>query len=394
MHTTENLNEKSIVHVGRYHRKDDIRIFCKECSVLARAGYRVSYVTSDIYGDKGQYEIDGIEVGFYHNKDLNLGIRRDILQIIMQKKKWIDGIVDYILTFNPDIVHIHEYEISFIVKPLLKRNHNIKIVYDIHEDNPRQLAEWYRRNRGELIARIAEKIIERKESRVIKKAAIVFCATDYISKLVSKYNANVHTVKNYPKADDIYCSNDDLKERKNIYCYSGGITEDRGVSLLVKNSNVIKGKFLLAGNMEKAYQDTLAEKYADMWKRNVEYKGYLTRVQVNELYSQSVVGMCTLQYQPNYINALPIKMFEYMAAGIPVVCSNFSLWKEIVEDAECGIAVDPYDERAIVEAVNRLLDDRDLAKRLGDNGQKAIREKYNWEHEASTIVKAYKNIIC
>ena len=388
----EKKKEKCIVHVGRYHRKDDIRIFCKECNSLLNAGYRVCYVTSDVYGDKGQCEVDGIQIGFYENKNFYLSFRRDILQILNQRKKWIDEVVDYILSFNPDVVHIHEYEIIFVARPLLKRNRNLKIVYDIHEDNPRQQGEWYRRNKGERTARIAEKIVECKERRVIKKSAIVFSATDYISALISPYHKNVHTVRNYPKSDDIICSNDDLKERENIYCYSGGITEDRGISLLTKNSDAIKGKFLRAGNMEKTYQDALAKEYTDKWNSNVEYKGYLTREQINGLYSQSVVGMCTLQFQPNYINALPIKMFEYMAAGIPVVCSNFPLWKKIVEDAECGIAVDPYDEKAIVEAVNLLLGDRDLAKRLGDNGQKAIREKYNWEHEAATIVNAYKNI--
>lgn len=103
--------------------------------------------------------------------------------------------------------------------------------------------------------------------------------------------------------------------------------------------------------------------------------------------------MCTLQYQPNYINALPIKLFEYMAAGIPVVVSAFPLWKQIIEDAECGLLVDPYDEKAIVEAVNRLLSDRELAKKLGDNGKRAIREKYGWEHEEKILLEAYRSIL-
>lgn len=389
----DNIQSGNVVHIGRYHRKDDIRIFCKECSSLVNEGYRVSYVTSDFYGDTEGYEENGIKVRFYHNRDLTLGIRRDIIKCIFLRKKWIDSVVDCILELEPDIIHIHEYEILCIVKRLLKRKNDIKIVYDVHEDSPRQLSDWYRRNGKKFLAFLSEKNIEYRENRFIRKASAVITATDYIHDLVIKHNNNVFTVKNYPKADDICCNNDDLKEREDIYCYSGGISEDRGVTLLIKNSDDIKGKFVLAGNMGEDYKKEIERVYKEKLRRNVVYKGYLSRHQINALYSSSVVGMCTLQYQPNYINALPIKLFEYMAAGIPVVVSAFPLWKQIIEDAECGLLVDPYDEKAIVEAVNRLLSDRELAKKLGDNGKRAIREKYGWEHEEKILLEAYRSIL-
>lgn len=389
----DSIQRKSVVHIGLYHHKDDIRIFCKECSSLVNEGYRVSYVTSDIYGDTEGYEENGVKIRFYHYKDLLIRIRRDILKCIYLRKKWINSIVDCIMELEPDIIHIHEYEILFIVKNLLKRKNDIKIIYDIHEDTPRQLSDWYRRNGMKLFVMLYEKMIEIRENSFIRKAAVVITATDYIHDLVIKQNKSVFTIKNYPKTDDICCGNDDLKERGDVYCYSGGISEDRGVTLIIKNSDDIHGKFVLAGNIEEDYRKELERIYTDKLERNVDYKGYLPRQQVNELYSSSVVGLCTLQYQPNYINALPIKLFEYMAAGIPVVVSDFPLWRQIVEDAECGILVDPYDEKAIVKAVNRLLSDRELAKKLGDNGKRVVREKYSWEHEEDILLRAYRSIL-
>lgn len=391
----------SVVHVGRYHRKDDIRIFCKECRTLSAAGYQVSYITSDIYGDKKGYIDHGIRIGFYQNEmphqkieiSLKKGILRSLARRNALKKKWIQHVVDRIFSFHPDIVHIHEYEILLIVKELLKRDPKIKIIYDIHEDNPKQQAQWYRNNKRELAALAVEKMVQWKEKQVMKKATAVITVTDYISQLVSRQHVNVFTVKNYPKADDICCVNDDLEKRESNYCYAGGVTEDRGITLLVKNSDSIEGKFWIAGNMEQSYRERLSREYPALWVQNVCYKGYLTREQVNEFYSSCVVGMCTLQFHPNYINALPIKLFEYMAAGIPVVISDFPLWRQIVEDAGCGIIVDPYDEKAITEAVNRLLSDRKLAKRMGDNGRRAVREKYSWEHEADILLKAYRSIL-
>ena len=388
---------KNIVHLGFYHNKEDIRIFCKECNTLVKAGYKVSYVTSDIYGDTKNYEANGVKVYFYshQNPARNMDIKKkQVFRKKILKREWIECIVNQIMDLKPYVLHVHEYEVLFIVKALMKENPGIKIIYDLHEDNPKHKGEWYRRNgKGEIKARVIENIVRINENQIIKKSLMVFTATDYLTKIASKYNKNVFTIKNYPKKDDIYCSNGDLKERDNNYCYSGRITEDRGISLLIKISSDIKGKFLVAGNIEEHYCDKLKKEFSDEWEHNVVYRGFLTRWQVNELYASSVVGLCILQYHPNYINALPIKLFEYMAAGIPVVCSGFPIWKQIVEEAECGITVDPYDEKMIVNAINHLLSDRELAKRMGDNGKKAVKTKYSWENEEKILLDAYSKFI-
>lgn len=401
----KNLKKKHVVHIGYYHGKEDIRIFCKECNTLASAGYRVSYITSDMYGDEGSFEVDGIRVSFYSYQNpaqsvkLTIGLEffRNVFMRIKLKQEWVNKIVDQILDLQPDIVHIHEYETLFIANGLMRKCKNIKIIYDIHEDNPKVVGEWYRKNKrkieGEIKALIKESIVKMREKRIIKKSVLVFTATDYLNSLASKYNEHVVTIKNYPKAEDIYCDNSDLDKRENNYCYAGRITENRGITVLIKNSDDIKGKFLLAGNMKEDYYRKLITEYSGYWNRNVMYQGHLSREQINLFYSLSVVGLCTLQYDPNFINALPIKLFEYMAAGIPVVCSNFPLWKKIVEEEKCGIAVDPYNENEIVNAVNFLLSDRKRAKQMGDNGKKAIKDKYSWAHEGDILVDAYKKYI-
>ena len=387
---------RRIIHVGMYHHKDDIRILYKECNTLAKAGYDVSYVTSDYYGDTESCVIDGIKIKYYSAdlaKEVSLGIGKNIFKCLKLRKKWALEIVECILEENPDVVHIHEYELIFIITTLLKRKPTIKLVYDIHEDNPKHIADLYKKKMGSMLSKVVELIVKISENSVVRKSELVFVATNYICDLVRKHNKNVYVVKNYPKSNDICCYNDNLSERENVYCYSGRISEDRGISILVKNSNMINGKFLLAGIFDNMYDNELQNKYVDEYNRNVDYRGYLSRKEINQLYSSSVVGLCTLHYHPNYINALPIKLFEYMAAGIPAVVSDFPLWKEIVNDAKCGILVDPYNEEEIVNAVNLLLSDRELAKRLGDNGKRAIKDKYSWEHEGKILLEGYRSIL-
>jgi glycosyltransferase involved in cell wall biosynthesis len=94
----------------------------------------------------------------------------------------------------------------------------------------------------------------------------------------------------------------------------------------------------------------------------------------------------------NYVDAYSTKMFEYMALGIPVVCSNFPLWIEIVSGADCGITLDPHDPSAIAAAIKALSDDPDHARRLGENGQRAIAERYNWEAELRKLEGLYREI--
>jgi len=88
-----------------------------------------------------------------------------------------------------------------------------------------------------------------------------------------------------------------------------------------------------------------------------------------------------------------LKLFEYMSAGIPVVASNFPLWKEIVEGNNCGICVDPLKPKEIADAIRYLLEHSEEAKEMGENGRKAVEEKYNWETESKKLLQIYRELL-
>jgi glycosyltransferase involved in cell wall biosynthesis len=85
-------------------------------------------------------------------------------------------------------------------------------------------------------------------------------------------------------------------------------------------------------------------------------------------------------------------MFEYMSAGVPVIASNFPLWREIVEGNDCGLCVNPLQPKEIAEAVDFLVANPERAKAMGRNGQRAVREKYNWGNEEMKLLSLYKQI--
>jgi len=81
-----------------------------------------------------------------------------------------------------------------------------------------------------------------------------------------------------------------------------------------------------------------------------------------------------------------------MSAGIPIIASNFPLWREIVEGNQCGLCVDPLEPKAIGEAIQFLIDHPAEAEKMGKNGRQAVEQKYNWSIEEDKLLKLYKEL--
>ena len=124
----------------------------------------------------------------------------------------------------------------------------------------------------------------------------------------------------------------------------------------------------------------------------VDALGFVGREGVRDLLSRCVAGLVTFLPSPNHIDAQPNKMFEYMSAGIPVIASEFPLWKEMIEENQCGICVDPLDPKAIADAIDYLVTHPLEAEQMGRNGRKAVLEIYNWPMEEVKLLSLYKSL--
>jgi glycosyltransferase involved in cell wall biosynthesis len=128
------------------------------------------------------------------------------------------------------------------------------------------------------------------------------------------------------------------------------------------------------------------------WEK-VDFRGYIDREEIMQILSTSEVGLVTLHPTRSYLEALPIKMFEYMSAGTPVLASDFPLWRGIIEEAKCGVCVDPMDPSAIAKGIKFLLSDKARSSEMGENGKIAFREKYNWLIEEEKLLGYYTKIL-
>ena len=107
---------------------------------------------------------------------------------------------------------------------------------------------------------------------------------------------------------------------------------------------------------------------------------------------RSRAGLVLFHPAPNHVTAQPNKLFEYMSQGVPVIASAFPLWREIIEGVGCGLTVDPEDPEAIAGAMARLLADPEESAKMGQRGQDAIDQRFNWPREAEKLVAVYDRL--
>lgn len=355
------------------HKWNDVRIFIKECSALAAYGFDVSIVATDcpdqIVNEVRIVGVNSVPGGRF-----------------TRMRKTSSKVVQKAIELNADIYHFHDPELLQFAKKLKALGK--KVIYDSHEDVPRQILGKYWINK--YLRKIISKIFERYENKVVRSIDSVVAATPHIRERFAKINPNCVDVCNYPILEENYYATE-WKNKTNAVCYIGGVTKIRGALQIVEAIEQCNAQLIIAGEITpKELEEQL--KALKGWS-NVDYLGFVDRKKVYEVMDMSIAGLVTLHPTINYLDSLPIKMFEYMSAGIPVIASNFPLWKEIIEGSNSGICVDPMDSNSIANAINLLLNDRQLAERMGSNGRKIVTEKYNWRHEASKLIALYKSLI-
>lgn len=122
------------------------------------------------------------------------------------------------------------------------------------------------------------------------------------------------------------------------------------------------------------------------------YIGRIDRTGINMLYGQAIAGLCILKPIENYYYSQPIKMYEYMAAGLPFVCSDFPGWRAIVEESQAGVCVDPNDTKLIGETISELLSDREKAQQMGKNGREYVISHCTWSIEEQNLLSLYNEV--
>ena len=363
-----------ICHFSTAHQAGDIRIVRKEASSAKAQGHEVTVVIrGELPADCG---------GVYHVKIEPPRGGRLARFVLMGWR-----VSRLALAQNADIYHFHDPDL--LPYAWLMRLRGNRVIYDAHEDVPRDILskEWIPASLRCAVSRVVEVV----EDFVARRMSAVVTATPFIGERFTRINSNTVVVNNYPFGAELApnVADGELALRQG-FCYVGGISSIRSALEMVDACGICEHRLSMAGPFEtQSIVTAMAQRSG--W-RNVDYLGMLPRDEVADLFARSIAGLVLFYPEPNHVNAQPNKLFEYMSAGLPVIVSNFPLWRNIVEKYDCGLCVDPLDPAMIAAAMDRLAAEPALARRMGANGRRAVLETFNWEREQLSLMDLYANL--
>lgn len=367
-------NAIKVCHMTSAHPADDVRIFHKECVTLANAGFQVFLVAAN-----AQEEIvKGVQI-----VSANVPPAGRFSRMLKTSK----AVYKKALTLDADIYHFHDPELLPYALRLKRRGK--KVIYDAHEDVPKQIMGKFWINK--YIRRSTAFCFRMFENFIANRLDHILTATPFIRDRFSAINSNATDINNFPLLSELQ-EQSDWNIKKDEICYIGGISQIRGIEELVHAMNHVEGvKLNIAGKFSQvSFEERL--KSTVVWKDKVIDFGFVTRKQTAQIMANSKIGIVTFLPLPNHVDAQPNKMFEYMSAGIPVIGSDFPLWREIIVKNNCGLCVDPENSLEIAEAINFLMKNPEESERMGANGRKIILEKYNWEAEGKKLIAIYTEL--
>lgn len=365
-----------VVHLTSVHIRYDTRIFLKECRSLARAGYEVTLVVADGKGDEVRDAVRIVDVGRSSSRFRRMlaATRR-----MLARAREIDA----------DIYHLHDPEL--IPAGLALRRAGKRVVFDAHEDVPKQvLGKPYLRP---WVRRVLARGLSIYERRSCAQLSGIIAATPFIRDKFLAFNPNTVDVNNYPMRDELEAARGNWANKGPYVTYIGSIARSRGIHEAVRALEHLETdtRLLLAGPFCEEETSAVVRKL-NGWSR-VDELGFVDRAGVKSVLSQARAGLVTLHPTVNYMESLPVKMFEYMAAGVPVIASDFPLWRGIIDNCKCGLCVDPLDPREIARAIDHIVTHPAEAEQMGRNGEKAVRERYNWSVEEQKLLAMYRQLL-
>jgi hypothetical protein len=368
-----------VCHLSSVHDAFDARIFHKECTTLAAAGYDVVYICPHA----ADQTLNGVRIRCVPIPLRGRGERMTTTAFQLASAAAEEA---------ASLYHFHDPELFPVAFFLAARGH--AVVYDDHEDLPlamgikTYLPRWARVILAPL-ARIGEPVLARICAAVVVPAE--YMKTRFLRAGVRR----VVAIHNYPITSHFHSRSPvERASRELNIIYAGSLSSFRGIDTNVKAMSLlperVRARLVLCGGWDPP--ELLEELRADPGFARTEYKGVVAHTDLAARIEQADVGIATLQPTKAYMRALPTKLFEYLALGLPVVVSDFPAWRKLVEANHCGICVDPSDAASIARAITYLHDHPEERRRMGENGR-AVSAAYTWESEGRRLVALYEEIL-
>jgi glycosyltransferase involved in cell wall biosynthesis len=296
-----------------------------------------------------------------------------------------------------DLVHFHDLDLLPLMA-LYRLVTRRAVVYDCHENYPEEML--YRYGLGPIAARslsLAVSVLERACARVIHFVVVV------VDEQVRRFpppRFDTVVVRNFADRELEKDRATDYGGRQPACISIASQYVDNGSLLLVDVAAIVVRRrpgvrFYIADRFpsQQLRASVLARIHEADLDENVVLIPNVAAPDIMRTLNRGTIGLALDLDVPHRRLALPIKLFEFMAAGLPIVASDLPNSRSFVAGAQCGILVRPGDAGSFADAICKLVDDPQLAQSLGANGLNAFRSELNWGAEVKKLAPLYERAL-
>ena len=388
--------QKKVVHLTTVHHPYDPRIYHKECKSLQRAGFDVTLIAQPAASQQRQAERR--ELVQHGNTTTGSPPEPEIHHLPIQKhtsrmKRMLFGSLELYQKAKAekaDVYHFHDPEL-LPVGWLLKKSGNT-VIYDIHEDYVTSMMQ------KEYMAYPIRKL-----AGFLYKQLEKFFTKDMELCLAEKYYQEMYPdgvlVLNYPTVNEKFIRRSrEEAPIENKLLYTGNVSEVRGAQIHAKLPVIDERVSVhFVGKCPGALAEEMKQIAGDGADR-LHFEGidrFVEKEVIEQRYLERnwLAGIALFPPTAHYMKKELTKFFEYMNAGLPIICSDFPVWKNFIDTYQCGLAVDPYDEHAIHQAMAYLRNNPERAREMGRNGKKAVTEELNWHSQEEILITWYNQLL-
>lgn len=363
-----------VVHLSSVHPPYDPRILHKETASLARAGHEVVLVVPHTHAET----VDGVRIAPVPPPASRLA-RMTVTGARVFAAAWRQ---------RADLYHFHDPEL--IPWALLLRLRGVPVIYDIHEDHTTGIAQ------KPYLPRFLRRPLAGLMGGLERLAGAVFAQVIAEAYYIRRF-PRATPVLNYPTLEDGPAPQAfDAASRRLLY--TGNVTPFRGAFTHVRLLHALpEARIHLVGHCPGALAAQLRARAGDAAGRlSIEGEdAFVPFARIAQHYREGgwLAGLALFPDTPHYREKALTKFFEYMRAGLPIVCSDFPAWRALVADTGTGLCVDPEDVEAQAAAIRRLAERPEEARAMGARGQELVRTRYNWQAEAENLLALYRELL-
>lgn len=370
-------SRRKIVFLALNLTRRDPRIFFRFGLSLVENNFSVDFIV----GDGGKSEIvEGVNiVGLNRRSRINfiafIYCQCDMFRIVLRKR--------------PKVVHISEPHIILLGIYLKLKGFNV--IFDLRED---YIGEITQRS---IVPKYASSLLVRLATQLLRNSLnffdIVLVPDARLSGLhnLFKDRETPVTISNFPVYREFELTREDYINRKPLILYLGSVYKISRQEIIL---DIIRSRkdvdYVVFGKVwEEDYLNTLISQFGF----NSYFHDGSDRSLVSGLLERSTIGNSVRDFAgSNFPEGSygVIKIYEYMEAGMPIICSRVGIWEKMIEEYPCGILVDPNDRRELELAINKLVSDRNAAYEMALEGRKAIKERFNWAIEFDKYLEILK----